>query len=253
MKKNVITFVLAAFMTLSTVECMAADTIYRPDDNGSYTLEYTDEKIVDGESYGFVVIEGLGSEILDLSDDNFESILYIDEAVAENGSVSFNSFGLRGTQPAEDGFVGGTAFIGGEGFESATTVGTLQAAEDPVVPVESITLDQTTATVLVGETITLAATVKPDDATDKTVIWESLDSTVASVDQNGVVTGVSANTTPVEIRATAGDKVATCMITVSSSAIGERIAGDADGDGEVTVGDAVRICQYLVGYNVTLN
>ncbi len=254
MKKNVIMLALAAFMVFSTVECMAADAVYRPDANGSYTLSYEDEKIVDGESYGFVVVEGLDNEILDLSDDNFDSILYIDEAVAADGSVSFSSFGLRGTQPTEEGFVGGTAFIGGEGFDSATTVGTLEA---PDVAVTSVTLDKTEVALDVGGTVTLAATVAPDNATDKTVTWTSSDSAVASVDANGVVKGETASETPVTITATAGDKSATCTVTVTAPATGEgdedKVAGDIDGDGEITISDPFLICRKMAGHNVDVS
>lgn len=250
MKKKIVMFALATFMLFGTTECLASDTVYRPDENGSYSINYENEKIVDGESYGFVVVEGLDNEILDLSDDNLDSIIYIDETVAADGSVSFDSFGLRGTQPSEEGFTGGTAFIGGEGFDSATTVGTLQTA---LVAVDSITLDKTEASIEVGATITLAATVTPDNATDKTVTWTSSDSTVASVDANGVVTGISASETPVTITATAGEKSATCSVTVSAPSTEEGTPGDVNGDGKVSVRDALLICQKSVGQSVEIN
>lgn len=249
MKKNIIMFMLAVFMLFNTVECIAAGAVYQPDSNGSYSLSYADEKIVDGETYGFVVVKGLDNTVLNLSDNNFESILYIDEAVATDGSVSFNNFALRGTQPTEESFTGGTAFIGGEGFDSAVTVGTLQVAEEPV---ESVTLNKTEATVLVGETITLAATVAPDNATDKTVVWTSSNSTVASVDDNGNVKGEMASDETVEITATAGGKSATCIVTVVAAAQGGT-PGDADGDNVLTVDDALLICRKIVGYNVAID
>lgn len=59
-----------------------------------------------------------------------------------------------------------------------------------VVPVESITLSHTTASMLVGQTLQLEATLSPENATDKTVIWTSSDSGAASVDGNGLVTAL---------------------------------------------------------------
>ncbi|MBP5689665.1 MAG: Ig-like domain-containing protein [Bacteroidales bacterium] len=79
------------------------------------------------------------------------------------------------------------------------------------VPVESVTLSETEIEILVGKTFTLTATVGPDDAYDKTVTWKSEDETVATV-VDGVVTGVGKGETT--ITATAGEKSATCKVTV---------------------------------------
>ena len=96
------------------------------------------------------------------------------------------------------------------GYENPTTVN-----------VTGITLSQTEAAVTIGgETLTLTATVAPDDATDKTVTWTSSDPTVATV-ANGVVTAVAAGTATITATATNGtddttdDKTATCTITVT--------------------------------------
>ena len=96
------------------------------------------------------------------------------------------------------------------GYENPTTVN-----------VTGITLSQTEAAMTVGgETLTLTATVAPDDATDKTVTWTSSDPTVATV-ANGVVTAVAAGTATITATATNGtdgtadDKTATCTITVT--------------------------------------
>ena len=84
--------------------------------------------------------------------------------------------------------------------------------DDPIA-VEGITLDKTTATVEEGATVTLTATVTPDNATDKTVTWSTSDETIATV-SGGVVTGVKAG--EVTITAKAGDKSATCTVTVTA-------------------------------------
>ena len=81
-----------------------------------------------------------------------------------------------------------------------------------VVAVESITLDITSLILNEGETITLTATVKPDNASDKTVTWSSSNPTKATVDQSGKITAIAEGT--VNITAKAGDKTATCTVTV---------------------------------------
>ena len=84
-------------------------------------------------------------------------------------------------------------------------------------PVTSVTLSKTSASLKVGETVTLTATVNPSDATDKTVTWTTSDATVATV-SNGVVTAKKLGTAT--ITAKAGDKTATCSITVIPTPVG---------------------------------
>ena len=51
---------------------------------------------------------------------------------------------------------------------------------------------QTIAFLAIGETKQLSATIAPANATDQIISWESTDSTVASVDANGLVTAKAA-------------------------------------------------------------
>ena len=85
-----------------------------------------------------------------------------------------------------------------------------------VVGVSSVELNKTSVSLKVGETVTLTATVKPDDATDKTVIWTTSDASVATVD-NGVVTAVKVGTSSITVKA--GDKEASCLVTVDDGKI----------------------------------
>ena len=83
-------------------------------------------------------------------------------------------------------------------------------------PVTSISLSQTSSSLKVGETVTLTATVKPDNATDKTVTWSTSDASIATV-TNGVVTANKVGTAT--ITAKAGDKSATCAIDVQATPV----------------------------------
>ena len=83
-------------------------------------------------------------------------------------------------------------------------------------PIESITLSQSTANLIKGESLTLTATVVPDNAT-KAITWSTSDASIAVVDANGVVTAISAGTAT--ITAMAGDKVALCQVTVENIAV----------------------------------
>ena len=81
------------------------------------------------------------------------------------------------------------------------------------IPVESVSLNRETLTLEAGAAETLVAEVKPEEATDKTVSWSSDKTSVAIVDDNGMVTAVAPGTAT--ITATAGDKTATCIVTVT--------------------------------------
>ncbi len=80
-----------------------------------------------------------------------------------------------------------------------------------IVPVTSISLSSLELTMKVGETALLEATILPEDATDKTLVWDSSDTNIATVD-GGRITAVGFGT--VFISAQAGYQVETCVVTV---------------------------------------
>ena len=82
----------------------------------------------------------------------------------------------------------------------------------------SIALNQTTATLEVTETITLIATILPENATDKSVEWSSSDESVATIDANGLVTAVAVGEAIITVTTVDGSNLsATCKITVSKN------------------------------------
>ncbi len=81
------------------------------------------------------------------------------------------------------------------------------------VEVIDIELDITQKSLNVGDTFTLTATIKPNDATNKSVTWSSSDTSVATVDENGVVTAVSEGTATITATASNGVE-ASCTVTV---------------------------------------
>ena len=66
-----------------------------------------------------------------------------------------------------------------------------------------------------GETVQLIATVTPGNTLDKKVIWSSSDSSVATVDANGLVTAVSNGTVIITATTEEGGKTATTKVTVN--------------------------------------
>ncbi len=90
-----------------------------------------------------------------------------------------------------------------------------------ITPVTGVSLDKTAITNLpLGDTVTLTATVSPDNATSKAVTWTTSDENIVSVDQSGDVTAMGVGTATITATATNGttaasdDKTATCTVTV---------------------------------------
>ena len=82
------------------------------------------------------------------------------------------------------------------------------------VLVASLILDQTTKEVIKGESFTLAVTATPEEADNKTVVWNSSDETVATV-VDGVVTTLKVGEATITATTTDGTNLtATCTVTV---------------------------------------
>jgi uncharacterized protein YjdB len=84
----------------------------------------------------------------------------------------------------------------------------------PVVPVSSITLNQTSATLHPANTLMLTSNVMPSNATDKSVTWSS-SSANARVSSSGLVTAVSAGSAVIRATTGSGNLSATCTITIT--------------------------------------
>lgn len=82
------------------------------------------------------------------------------------------------------------------------------------VAVSGVALNKKVATINVGKTVTVKATVTPANAANKTLAWTSSNRTVATV-SNGVVKGVKAGRVVITAKTTDGSNIsATCTVTV---------------------------------------
>ncbi len=129
----------------------------------------------------------------------------------------------------------------GNGKTAVCTVIVEEPAPE-VIEVESVSLDQTSLTLEIGESETLTATVLPSNATDKSVTWMSSAPSVANV-ANGKVTAIGGGTADITVTTNNG-KTATCFVTVTDpyadfaftpSGNGYALTGYSGTDTEVTV------------------
>ncbi|MBD0401780.1 family 16 glycosylhydrolase [Flammeovirga sp. EKP202] len=131
----------------------------------------------------------------------------------------------------------------GEAYCDNFTIGT--GGTPPAdVPVNGVSLNKSTSTIGVGESVQLNASVSPSNATDKTVTWSTANGSVASVN-NGNVTGVGAGTTKITATTRDGNFKAVCTITVTT--------GSSVGGGNLPTAGSVIWLQTLSDDYVTVN
>lgn len=109
--------------------------------------------------------------------------------------------------------------------------------KNSVRQVTGISLDRTTLALQVGQTATLTAAVRPLNATNSEVKWESTDDNVASV-ADGIVTAKSVGTATITVTAMDGSgKSASCVVTVSGKTVTppESDGGNSDNGGSGNV------------------
>ncbi|MDR2718654.1 MAG: SUMF1/EgtB/PvdO family nonheme iron enzyme [Treponema sp.] len=129
---------------------------------------------------------------------------------ADGAAVYVNS----GTAKYDGAYAGKGYGSGDDGNAIVTTNNTVPFIKSATVPVTGVTLNKTTASLTVGGTETLTATVTPTNATNKTVTWSTSTPAVATV-SNGVVTAVAAGTATITVTTVDGGKTATCAVTVT--------------------------------------
>ena len=108
----------------------------------------------------------------------------------------------------------GTATITGTATSGAK-VTLVITVSDKVIEVTTVTLDKTAATIKVGKSLQLTATIEPTGATDQRLEWTSSNSDIAIV-TDGRVTGVAPGDATITVKTTNG-KTATCTITVEKT------------------------------------
>ena len=82
------------------------------------------------------------------------------------------------------------------------------------IPVTGVTLNENALTLTVGKTGNLKATVLPENATNLNVVWNSSNTAVATITQQGVVTAVSAGETTITVTTVDGEHKDEAVVTV---------------------------------------
>lgn len=89
----------------------------------------------------------------------------------------------------------------------------------PLIKVTSISLDKEEVSMSIGEKVKLKATIKPDNASNKEVIWKSLNDNIAAVTQEGEVSAIKAGSTIIEVVSQDSNYSAKCFISVTDNIV----------------------------------
>lgn len=216
----------AMYTETSAGEVSAGDTF-------TYTISLSGSYM--GYACSIPVIDGLTVETITKSDTDLGKATNVDKKA--DGSYLLSVLPSFDTTDAEKSLIAtvtvkvnddapaGTITLSLDKVQVANSVGdkvadlqthfaSISVVEESVpVAVTGVALDQTASEMNIGDTLTLHATVSPDNADNKSVTWKSDNTTVAVV-ANGVVTAKAAGSANITVTTADGGFTASCAITV---------------------------------------
>lgn len=154
----------------------------------------------------------------------------IEEGVISIGNAAFSnctklsqaSIPKSVTTISEDAFLGcpelviyGKADSYAKNYATTKNIAFVEVS-DPVIAVTGVAIEVEAIYKVVGDTITLTAVVYPKEALDKTVTWSSSDTTVATVDESGVVNCVGAGKATITVTTNEGGYTDEVVLTISA-------------------------------------
>ena len=160
------------------------------------------------------------------SDAAFQNVIDTkNNPVTSNSTVSFTPTAGKVWYNAYYKFVFNVTASGNNNYFQFTTANFYAATPKPVT---SVTLNQNTAELTMGDKLALTATVLPVRATDKSVTWTSSDEAVATVSTNGTVTANAIGTATITVTTTDGSLSAACTVTVNSKTYDVTLSEDTE-------------------------
>ena len=133
-------------------------------------------------------------------------------SVTQGTAVTVDGYGKVTALAAGTATVTAETVDGGKKASCTVTVGSISGGTGGSAAVESVTLDRSSVTLGVGNSVTLQATVEPATAA-ATVVWSLVSGDgILTIDQKGRITAKAIGTATVAVEA--GGETATCLVTV---------------------------------------
>ncbi|MDE6379854.1 MAG: Ig-like domain-containing protein [Muribaculaceae bacterium] len=241
----------------------------------------SDATVAKVESDGTVTALAIGSAVITATSDGKSATCQVNVVRPYVRSISLSqekweghagdSFKLTATILPEDAAdatvtwsssAAGVATVGTDGTVTAVAVGSAvitascgnvsASCQVTVLPymVETISLSLDKWEAKVGESVKLSATVLPENATDKGVVWSSASDAVAKVDQEGYVTAVAIGETVITATAADGSGVkAECKVTIVKTPVEKIELSASEWSGKV--GETVKLKAAVSPDNAT--
>ena len=108
-----------------------------------------------------------------------------------------------------------------------------------------ISLNLETLTLKPGETTTLVASFEPDNAEKVELVWSSSDESIATVDENGVVTAIKEGKVTITVKTKDGKFSATCELTVSAEKVAVTGVKFSRSSLSMYVGSTLKLANYV--------
>ncbi|MCH5235881.1 MAG: Ig-like domain-containing protein [Muribaculaceae bacterium] len=220
-------------------------TLYVPTNTQSlYKVAEGWKEFINVKEGNYIPLESISFESEEISiftGENKELSLLITPENATYSNITWKSSNEKIVSVSEDGLISaispGSAIITAtiENLSASCTV----KVSDPIIDSEQIILNYKNIELILGESFQLEATVLPENTTDKTVIWQSSNNDVASVDESGFVTAISEGI--VTITATNGNISASCQIIVLTPIVdAEQIVLNLE-SAELNIGETIQL------------
>lgn len=116
--------------------------------------------------------------------------------------------------------------------------------------IESISFSQENISVKKDNTVKLVPIIKPSSLSSSKLTWTSSDSSVATVDENGIVKGLKNGTTTITVTTSSGMK-ASCIVTVTTDNIDVKEIKLTPNESVVKTGSTTQVIAEIIPNNAT--
>lgn len=121
----------------------------------------------------------------------------------------------------------GTVLITAESEDGGKLAASIITVSDNTVDVTGLMLSKQEITMTVGSTLQIAATVSPENATNKKLTWSSSAPNVAMASEDGTITAIGIGTAVITVKSASGNKTATCTVRVKEAVTGVSVKPSA--------------------------